>query len=69
MSPQGIAGARDQSNKVHHNRRWSASSAAHKCPSSCQILSHWAKRCTRKALHFYTPVFWRLRGSLWAKVH
>ena len=39
------------STKVHQNP---LRPAMHQCPSLCQILSRCVKRCTRKALHFYT---------------
>jgi len=40
------------------------------CPSSCQISSHSAERCTRKALQFSKPLsIFVPQGHPWAKVH
>ena len=39
--------------------------ATHQYPKPCQISSMSAKRCTRKALQFFTPLtFWGPRGLL-----
>jgi len=53
--------------KVHQNRRWPAT---HKWPSSCQISSRSAKRCTRKLQDFlHHSVFCDQARAPLVKVH